>query len=474
MSKGYSYLADLIHFNPEQHIHFIGIGGTGLSAIARILVLRGYQISGSDLHTNAQTDELSQLGASIYQGHHADYVEGADMIIRSSAIKDNHPEVLSANEQHIPVYKRSDVMSSIMVGSLTVAIAGTHGKTTTTSMTTHVLIETDQDPSYIVGGAMANTGHNADVGQGRTFVIEADEYDNMFHGLSPQISVITSLEFDHPDFFATPVDLLKSFTHFVNKLPDDGLLICCIDDDLTQSFAEQRRSAGLPVITYGFNPSADWCVTTVQYVDNTTVYDIVVDKLVTATVRLQTPGRHNILNSMVALIIAHHEGVSLQNAISALATFEGTGRRFDVRAEIDDIIIIDDYAHHPTAIKTTLDAARQRYPEHDLWGIWQPHTFSRTRSLWGDYLGAFSDAHHVMITEIYPSREKAEDNPDITTINLLNELDHPSKYHAKTFDSAVDILRKNVTSPAVILIMSAGDAPQIGIEYLKQLEAQSS
>ncbi|GAB5490839.1 MAG: UDP-N-acetylmuramate--L-alanine ligase [Phototrophicaceae bacterium] len=463
-----------IQFHPDQHIHFIGIGGTGISAIARILALRGYRVSGSDLNTNAQTDELSQLGATIYQGHHADYVHGADLLIRSSAIKDHHPEVISAIEQDIPVYKRSDVMSSIMEGNSVVAIAGTHGKTTTTSMTTHVLIETGQKPSYIVGGAMANTGHNADVGQGRTFVIEADEYDNMFHGLKPDIAVITSLEFDHPDFFTTPADLIQSFTKFVSQLPDDGLLICCIDDDLAQPFAQKRQDAGLPVITYGFNPDADWCVSDVRYENNSTLYNILVDKLGTTTVRLSTPGRHNILNSIVALIVAHHENVSLQDAIEALVMFKGTGRRFDIRAEIDDIIIIDDYAHHPTAIKTTLDACRQRFPEHELWAIWQPHTFSRTRSLWADYLGAFTEAQHVIVTEIYASREKADDNPNITTSAFLADLNHPDKYFAETFASAVDILKNNVKSPAIILIMSAGDAPAIGIEYQKILEAQSS
>ena len=467
-------MANSIQFNPEQHIHFIGIGGTGLSAIARILVLRGYQVSGSDLNMNAQTEELQQLGATIFHGHHADYVQGADLIIRSSAIKDTHPEVISANEQNIPVYKRFDVMSAIMEGSLTVAIAGTHGKTTTTSMTTHVLIETQQHPSYIIGSVMGNTGRNADVGQGRTFVVEADEYDNMFHGLNPQIAVLTSLEYDHPDFFATPNDMMQSFTKFVDKLPEDGLLIGCIDYEMAQTLADKRRNTGLPVITYGFNPSADWNARNVRYDNGMTYYDLFVKDTFQGTVALALPAKYNILNSMVALIVAQNEGVDLQDAIDALATFKGAGRRFDIRAEIDNILIVDDYAHHPTAIRNTLEATRQRYPQYTLWAIWQPHTFSRTRSLWKNYLEAFSDAHHVVLTEIYPSREKAEDNPDITTEIFLTELEHSSKFHAKTFKSAVDILKENVTAPAVIIIMSAGDAPLIGIEYQKYLEAQSS
>lgn len=454
-----------------QHVHFIGIAGTGLSAIARILILRGYHVTGSDLRANTDTQYLADLGATIYHGHDAVYVQGADFVIRSSAVKDTHVEVLAAQSQHIPVYKRSDMIAAIMADKETIAVAGTHGKTTTTSMVSHVLIETDQDPSYIVGGAMANTGLNADVGQGRAFVIEADEYDNMFHGLTPQIAIITSVEFDHPDFFKTPDDLIQSFTHFVAQLSDDGLLICCIDDPLTQSFAQKRHDLGLPVITYGFNSAADWCAINIRYENNKTLYDVIVNDTVSGTVTLESPGKHNILNSLAALIVADVYGVTFEDSSQALSTFKGTGRRFDVRAEINDIIVVDDYAHHPTAIVTTLDAARQRYPQHDLWAIWQPHTFSRTASLWDAYAAAFTEAHHVIVTDIYAAREKSEDFPDITIPRLLADMSHPDQHHFTTFDGIVSYLKQHVQSPAVILIMSAGDAPEIGIEFIKRLKA---
>lgn len=451
-------------------MHFIGIGGTGLSAIARVLCLQGYHVSGSDLNTNAETDKLQNLGATIYQGHHGEYVQGADWIIRSSAIKDNHVEVMAAQTQNIPVYKRSDVMAAILENYQTIAVAGTHGKTTTTSMITHTLIETGQQPSYIVGGAMANTGENADLGQGQSFVIEADEYDNMFHGLRPNIAVITSLEYDHPDFFPTHDTLLESFKTFVDLLPDDGLLIACVDNADVLSLVHDRRKQSLPIITYCIDTSADWRATNIRYQDDKTYYDVLIDEELVGTVALDVPGYHNILNSMVALIIAHNQGVQFTDAAAALATFKGTGRRFDIRAEIDDIIIVDDYAHHPTAIKTTLDAARQRYPEHVLWAIWQPHTYSRTQTLWEDYLQSFKAAHHVIITGIYPSREKASDFPDVQIDNFLAQLVHEHKFHTATFDDAVAILKDKVIAPAVILIMSAGDAPQIGIDYQHYIE----
>ncbi|MEO0598269.1 MAG: UDP-N-acetylmuramate--L-alanine ligase [Chloroflexota bacterium] len=459
---------------PGQHIHIIGIGGTGLSAIARVLLLRGFQITGSDLHTNAKTDKLQELGATIYRGHDAAQVMGAEIIIRSSAIKDDHVEVLSAKAQRIPVYKRFDIMSAIMDGSTPIAIAGTHGKTTTSSMTTHVLLETGQSPSYIVGGVLANTGHNADVGNGEAFVIEADEYDNMFHGLRPQVEVITSVEYDHPDFFRTPNQMVESFSHFVGLLADEGLLIACADDPTATIFARNRLIVHLPTTTYGIALPADWNATNIRYENDMTLYDVIVDEKNLGTVRLPVPGKHNILNSLAALIVADHQGVSFRDAADALATFKGAGRRFDILAEVNEVVIVDDYAHHPSAVRATVDAARQRYPEHDLWVIWQPHTFTRTRTLWEDYLRSFGDADHVIVTDIFPSREKAEDFPDVTADKFVAELFHERKFHISEFEDAVTILHHNVTSPAVVLTLSAGDAPIISKKYLHHLQAQTS
>ncbi|MEO1286601.1 MAG: UDP-N-acetylmuramate--L-alanine ligase [Chloroflexota bacterium] len=467
-------MKDQPQLTPEQHIHFIGIAGTGLSAIARILLLRAYVVTGSDLRSNKETEALQALGATIYQGHDASHVANADIVIRSSAVPDEHIEVVSARAQNIPVYKRSDVMATIMAGSDVVAVAGTHGKTTTTSMISHILLEADTDPSYIIGGVLANTGFNANAGQGKAFVIEADEYDNMFHGLNPNVAVVTSVEFDHPDFFKTPQQLVESFSQFIERLPDDGLLVVCADDAIARQFAQKRKSSQMFVITYSIDASADWRAVNIRYENSRTLYDVIADGELLGTVSLGIPGQHNILNSLASLIVAQQQGISFAIASEALSTFRGAGRRFDVRADINNIVIVDDYAHHPTAIRTTIDAARQRYPHHTLWTIWQPHTFSRTHTLWEDYTRSFDETHYLIVTDIYSAREHSSDFPSVTISALMDDINHPNAHHFSTFDEIMAYLVQNSSAPAVILIMSAGDAPEIGIKLLNQLEATES
>ena len=462
----------MVTLSPEQHIHLIGIGGAGMSAIARVLHLQGYRVSGSDLHTNDVTAHLRALGMTVHHGHAAQHISAdVDVVITSSAIPSDHVEIATAKAQAIPVYKRHDVMEAIMAGNRRVAVAGTHGKTTTTAMIGHILTETGRDPSYIVGGVLANTGYNADVGQGAHFVIEADEYDNMFHGLRPHLAVLTSFEYDHPDFFETPQAMRDSFAQFVARVPADGLMVTYAGD--ADALALVRQHTPAPIVTYALDDrTADWHAHDLQYAGDQLKFAVQQGDQRLGIVTLQVPGEHNVLNAMAALIIAQHEGVPIAEAILALASFKGAGRRFDVRAIVDDIIVIDDYAHHPTAIRTTITAARRRYPAHTLWTIWQPHTYSRTRQLWDAYLTAFSDAHHVLITDVYAAREAPDAAVDIA--HFVEQLQHDHAQHAPTHADAVAHLRQHVTAPAVILIMSAGDAPQIGIDYLQQLKADSS
>lgn len=462
----------LKQFTEGDTIHLIGIGGTGMSAIARILVLQGYEVSGSDLQTNAVTDQLEALGATIYHGHDASHIEGATLVIASSAIKPDHVEIVAANNNGIRVYKRQDIMQALMKDKTVIAVAGTHGKTTTTSMMVHVLKETGHDPSYIVGGVMANTGLNADVGQGEYFVIEADEYDNMFHGIQPDIAIITSLEYDHPDFFKTHKIMIDAFTTFIKKMGFGGVLVPCFDDeDVVKLTSNAQFSAD--IIPYAIeNQEAYYRATNVIHTATGMQFDVFhySDLLGTATLNLS--GKHNVLNALAVIAIANDYDIRFEDVASALATFKGSGRRFDLRDDVNAIAIIDDYAHHPTAIKTTIDAARKRYPEREVWAVWQPHTYSRTQTLWDDYLASFDDAHHVIVTSIYASREAH--NPDVDSADFIAQLQHSSKHHAPTVADAVSLLVQQVKSPAVILIMSAGDAPQIGIDYLAQLKASDA
>jgi len=458
-----------LRFVGGQHIHIIGIGGTGMSPIARILLHRGVMVSGSDMRSNEMTAQLATEGATVHQGHAAAYISGVDAVIATSAADDSHVEIVAAQAAGIPVYRRSDVMGALMAEQVGIAVAGTHGKTTTTSMIVHILKSADQDPTYIVGGVMANTGTNAEVGEGSAFVIEADEYGHMYHGLRPQIAVITSVEWDHPDFFPTPKSLHDSFAKFVELLAKDGLLIACADDPGAMQIAQACEAN---VITYGTNESAQWRAVDIQQSDEATCYTVLRGDETLGEITLGVPGTHNVLNSLAAVIVAHEQGVKFQDAASALATFQGAGRRFDLRAEVDEIAVIDDYAHHPTAIRVTLEAARARYPDREIWAVWQPHTYSRTQQLWDEFLQSFDAADHVLVTEIYASRET--DTLGIQSAVFVDELKHQSKFHAETFTDAVEILEEVVKAPAAILILSAGDAPQIGMDFLKLRGEHSS
>ncbi len=445
-----------------QRVHIIGIGGTGMSAIARILLRRGVVVSGSDMRSSEMTVALEREGATIYEGHAAHYVAGVDALIATSAADDSHVEIAAAHHAGIPVYRRSDVMGALMAEQVGIAVAGTHGKTTTTSMIVHILQSAGHDPTYIVGGVIANTGTNAEVGAGAAFVVEADEYGHMFHGLRPQVAVLTSVEWDHPDFFPTPEALDDSFTEFVGLLPEDGLLVACADDPGAVRISAHSSAN---VISYGTSASAEWRAVDLRQRGAKTRYTVLHRGEAIGEIALQVPGQYNVLNSLAALIVSHEQGVDFAGAAAALASFQGAGRRFDVRADVDRIALIDDYAHHPTAIRVTLEAAHARYPDREIWAIWQPHTYTRTKRLWDDFLAAFAAADHVIVTEVYAARET--DTLGISSEDFVRALVHKSKFHATSFAEAVEILSEAVQAPAAILILSAGDAPQIGADFLK-------
>lgn len=453
---------------PGQRIHLIGIGGFGLSAIARVLVQQGYIVSGCDAGANAFTDALSTENITIMIGHDAAHIADVDAVLMSSAIQDGAgaAERDAALARGIPVYKRADMIAEVMRGYRGVTIAGTHGKTTTTSMMTHAFQQVGLSPSYIAGGVLGNTGTNAAVGQGRHFIIEADEYDNMFHGLQPYIAVLTNAEYDHPDFFTTPEMMFDSFRQFVRQISPDGVLVVCADDAGAMDVATAFHGK---TITYGTVDHANWQARNIRFTPTATLFDVWHDGETIGTVELPVAGRHNVLNALAVLATAHHEGADLPSAISALASFKTTGRRFDVRAIIDDVMIIDDYAHHPTEIATNLDAARVRYPAHTLWAVWQPHTFQRSQALFDDFVRAFDRADHVIVTRVYRARKEAVP-ADFEGDTLANAMNHPDARFARTFDEAVEILAHEVQSPAVVLIMSAGDAPKIGIALQQKLE----
>ena len=459
--------------HPGQHIHIVGVGGSGMSAITRVLVQRSYTVSGSDLHANAFTRDLAALGVTVYAGHAADHIAGADLLVISSAVPDDNPEVAAARAQGIPVLLRRDMLGELMAGQVGIAVAGTHGKTTTTALLAHTLIEAGLDPTYIVGGVMLNTGTNAGVGHGAAFVIEADEYDRMFLGLRPQIAVVTNIEHDHPDCYPTLDDMLAAFAAFVDRLPEAGLLIVCADDPHAAALGAARRAVGKPVVTYGLTPprlggEVNWSADD-QLPDASggMSFTIQRDGHSLGPVRLYLPGAFNVQNALAVLAAAEQLGVPFERVAAAFESFLGTGRRAEIMGQAGGVTVVSDYAHHPTAIRVTLAAHRDRPGVRHLWAVWQPHTYGRLRALADAFATAFAAADHVLVTDVYSVREQF--SPGLDAPGMVNSIRHPDARYTGGLDATARILAEEVRPGDWVLILSAGDAPQIGQRLLERL-----
>jgi len=458
-------------------VHFIGIGGSGLSAIARLLKESGYTVTGSDRSLSQFAVDLQNDGVEIYIGHHPRNIAGAEIVIRSSAIADDNPEVEAAIRAGIPVYKRSDFLGQLMAKKTGIAVAGTHGKTTTTAMIAWMLYAMGRDPSFIVGGTLNNLKSNAHAGKGDLFVIEADEYDRMFLGLKPRIEVVTNLEHDHPDCYPKYEDMFSAFKSFVELLPSDGTFIACSDDEGSGSLLSHARRKGLNVISYSLQ--SEMTINSPQWIQARSLkpnlrggYDFSAMTNVGAAaasvlhVSLQVPGEHNVRNALATLSVAATLGFSLQRAAAALSDFTGTGRRFEILGERKGVTVIDDYAHHPTEIRATLAGAKARYPGRHIWAVWQPHTYSRTQILFFEFSRAFSDANEVLVTEIYASREPKQ---EFSSAEVVSAMPHSSARYTGSLEDTTKYLLKNLRSGDVLLVLSAGDANQISADVLKRL-----
>ena len=457
--------------------HFIGIGGTGLSAIARLLKESGYQVTGSDMQSSPFVDDLRKIGIKVFIGHRAEQIGRADFIVRSSAIPDKNVEVIAAIEAGIPVYKRSDFLGSLMEDKIGIAIAGTHGKTSTTAMLAWTLTELGKDPSFIVGSIINGMGVNAHAGKGETFVIEADEYDRMFLGLKPKIGIITNLEHDHPDIYPTAESFREAFVDFIRLLPKDGMLIACGDDTGAAEMLTEARALGTQAISYGFSEENDIFACDIH--PNTrggydctlhNLHNCEPSNLPTLQLSLQMPGKHNLLNALAVMSVISQLYLSPEDAANALGRFAGTGRRFDLLGTVNRISIYDDYAHHPTEIRATLAAARARHPKSRIWAVWQPHTYSRTKLLFDEFAQAFSDADQVIVTEIYRSREPKE---DFSAAQVVEAMQHPSAKFIAELDDISKYLLEKLRPNDILLVLSAGDANEINQNVLKGLKLKA-
>ncbi|MBG0788089.1 MAG: UDP-N-acetylmuramate--L-alanine ligase [Anaerolineaceae bacterium] len=450
------------------HVHLIGIGGTGLSAIARVLLEKGYQVSGSDRQASPLFDAVTKAGATTYVGHVAEQAAGADLVVRSSAVPEDNPEVQYALAHQIPVLKRSDFLAELTQGQDVLAVAGTHGKTTTTTMLIWMLTEMGLDPSFIAGGVVNQLDRNAHAGQGDYFVIEADEYDNMFLGLAPKIAIVTNVEHDHPDCFPTPQDYRKAFKAFLGKVRPDGLAFICQDDPGAAALGVEM-SASEVILTYGSQPEVDYRAVDYAVVNGWPTFTIMHGNEALGQVKLSVPGWHNVLNATGALGAIHRLGLDLPAAIQALAAFTGAGRRFEVLGEVSGVTIIDDYGHHPTEIAATLEAAHSRYPDHRIWAIWQPHTYSRTQSLEAEFIRALAIADRVGVLKIYAAREK---DPGYSTKVIAEALPAGKAAYLDDFGAATDYLLKEIKPDDVLIVFSAGDATQVSQSVYQQLAAK--
>ncbi len=459
-----------------KHIHFIGIGGSGLSAIARLLKESGYEVTGSDRSLSPFAADLQNIGVKVYIGHDAKNIVGADEVIRSSAIPDNNPEVQAALSAGIPVYKRADFLGQLMAQKIGIAVAGTHGKTTTTAMISWILYKMNRDPSFIVGGTLNNLKVNARAGKSALFVIEADEYDRMFLGLKPHIAVVTNLEHDHPDCYPTYEDMYSAFQQFVDLLPADGTLIVCAEDQGAVSLLSYARKKHINVLSYSLQTemtinSPQWMQARAPKSNRRGGFDFsamtnMSGGISTMNVSLQVPGEHNVRNALAALSVMATLGIPLQEAADALSEFTGTGRRFEIRGETKGVTVIDDYAHHPTEIRATLAGAKARYPNRRIWAVWQPHTYSRTQTLFFEFSRAFADADEVLVTEIYASREAKR---EFSSAEVVSAMPHSSARYSGSLDATADYLLKHLRAGDVLLVLSAGDANQISAKILEKL-----
>ncbi len=450
-----------------KNIHFVGIGGIGMSGIAEILLNQGFNITGSDLHKTEITARLENLGIKIYEGHSPENVENADLVVYSSAVTLDNVEVQIAIERKIPVIKRAEMLAECMRMKYGIAIAGTHGKTTTTSMVGLVLTEAGIDPTIIVGGRLYSLGGtNARLGKGEFIVVEADEFDRTFLKLSPVIAVITTLEKEHLDTYKDLEDLKAAFAEFANKVPFFGFVVLCLDEPALQDIIPLINKK---IFTYGLSPHADIRAIEITHEKNSSEFTVLYKGEILGKIKLNVPGLHNIKNSLAAITIAKEMGVEFSVIKKSLESFTGVLRRFEKKYDVD-VMVIDDYAHHPTEIDVTLDGIRRGWNRR-LVAVFQPHLYSRTRDFYAEFGRSFLNSDVFICTDIYPAREKPIEGISGELIaNAAKKYGHKKVFYEPDKTKIPDLLKSIYLKDDIIITMGAGDIWKYGeqfVEYLK-------
>ncbi len=454
-----------IDFHKPQAVHFIGIGGISMSGLAEILMDEGFTVTGSDSHESELTHHLEAKGAKIAYGQCAENItEGIDVVVYTAAVHSDNPELISAREKGLPILSRAELLGQMMKNyENAIAISGTHGKTTTTSMITEVLLCADADPTISVGGILNSIGGNIRVGGPELFVTEACEYTNSFLSFYPTVEIILNIEADHLDFFKDIKDIRNSFRLFAQKLPKNGLLV--INNDI-ENIEEIVRDLPCKVITFGKKAGSRYQAETIEFDDLArATYDLKIDGTVVDKVTLGVPGEHNVYNSLAAAAVCAELGISLDQVKKGLKHFTGTNRRFEKKGELGGVTIIDDYAHHPQEIRATLNTAKH-YPHKKLWVVFQPHTYTRTKAFLDEFADALSLADEVVLAEIYAARET--DNLGISSADIVDRIEKKGvkAHYITSFDEIETFILENCIHGDLLITMGAGDIVKVGEKLL--------
>lgn len=451
---------DLKQISKNAHIHFIGIGGISMSGLAMIALQNGYKVTGSDRSRSHITDKLSDMGAKIYEGHDEKNIDGADLCVHTAAVKMDNPEMAAAARKNIRLIDRAEFLGAIMKNyNHAVGVSGTHGKTTTTSMLAHALINADLDPTISVGGELDIIGGNIRTGGSEYFVTEACEYTNSFLKFYPTIALITNIEEDHLDFFTGGITQIReSFRQFAELTRNKGSVVVLGSDENIRIALE---GSDLDITTYGMTDEYDYYPKNIVYRAGYPSFDVYKNGEMICHLNLNVPGDHNILNSLATIAVCELMGADIEKSAKGIEAFKGTHRRFERKGEVNGAIVLDDYAHHPTEIKATLKAAKE-FPHNKIMCIFQPHTYSRTRTLWNEFVAAFGDVDELILTHIYAAREKYDGVTDPQKLaKEIQETGVNAKY-IDDFDDIAKYVKENAQEGDIVFTMGAGDVTEIG------------
>ena len=452
-------------FKKIQRIHFVGIGGSGMSGIAEVLLTLGYAVSGSDAKESDVTRRLAELGARVFIGHRAENAAGAHVVVTSTAVRADNPEVTEAHAKKIPVIPRIEMLAELARLKYTIAVGGTHGKTTTTSLISLVLNAGGLDPTVVVGGRMHNLGTGAQVGRGDYLVAEADESDGSFLKLAPTLAVVTNIDDDHLDYWGTLSNLVAGFEQFANKVPFYGRVILGVDDIGSRKILEKIRR---PLLTYGLAPDADIQARDIRPAPEATVFSVFRHDSKLGEIKWSASGRHNVINSLAAVAVGLELDIPFAKIAEALASFQGVGRRLEWKGEQGGVAVMDDYGHHPTEIKATLQALKEKFPDRRTVVLFQPHRYSRTRILAEEFAGCFARADAVGLLDIYAASEAPV--PGVTS-DWLAERIRAQGTAVTRLPAATgpELLRQMVKKGDVVLTLGAGDVWKWGENLLATL-----